>query len=45
MIRVEQYIPPILVEKYKGNQYSVKFFLVGLSLGLAPYLIHIKVWA
>jgi hypothetical protein len=38
------YIPPIIIE-HARNRFGRKFFLLGLVLGLTPYLIHIKIWA
>jgi len=44
MRRVERYVPPIIIE-YSKNRFGHKFFLLGLILGLVPYLVHIKIWA
>ena len=40
----KRYIPPIMVE-HARNRFGHKYFLVGLVIGLTPYLVHIKIWA
>lgn len=30
----------MMVERYQVNRYDRKYFMIGLALGLLPYIIH-----
>lgn len=34
----------MMVEKYQTTRYDHKFFVVGLGVGLLPYIVHMNQW-
>ena len=34
----------MMVEKYESTRKDHKYFLIGLSIGLIPYIVHMNEW-
>ena len=34
----------MMVEKYESTRKDHKYFLIGLSIGLIPYIVHMNQW-
>jgi hypothetical protein len=34
----------MMVEKYESTRKDHKYFLIGLSIGLMPYIVHMNQW-
>ena len=34
----------MMVERYQAIRYGRKFFVIGLVIGLTPYIVHMNQW-